>query len=105
MQEANQPKTTVPAKKSTLGSGFIVSIVAIVVFIIIGVVMALFGINYRNSQVAPADRQFQGCEYGTKIYDHNETFPAGDSCNSCSCNDGRVMCTLISCNPDALNNE
>jgi len=39
----------------------------------------------------------QSCQYGGKTYRSGERFPADDGCNSCSCGNGRVACTLMAC--------
>ncbi|MBI4008661.1 hypothetical protein HY357_00335 [Candidatus Roizmanbacteria bacterium] len=39
-----------------------------------------------------------GCTYKNKTYKEGESFPAGDGCNTCGCNDGEINCTLIACN-------
>ena len=38
-----------------------------------------------------------GCFYQGKKYSSGEGFPAEDGCNSCSCYNGEVSCTLIGC--------
>lgn len=38
-----------------------------------------------------------GCEYDGARYADGESFPAGNSCNTCTCNDGKVACTRSSC--------
>ncbi len=37
------------------------------------------------------------CKYDGKEYKDGESFPATDGCNTCSCQNGRVMCTLRAC--------
>lgn len=37
------------------------------------------------------------CEYDGKVYQHGDSFPSSDGCNSCSCDAGRVACTLKAC--------
>jgi hypothetical protein len=38
------------------------------------------------------------CEFGGETHQIGETFPAGDGCNSCHCDeDGEVSCTLLEC--------
>ena len=39
------------------------------------------------------------CEAGGQTFADGEGVPSGDSCNSCSCNDGSVICTLALCQP------
>jgi len=40
------------------------------------------------------------CEYGGQIYEDGESFPAGDGCNNCFCDNGSAACTTIDC-PEA----
>src|SRR5690606_24263667 len=37
------------------------------------------------------------CEHDGASYADGESFPAGDSCNTCSCSDGKVACTRAAC--------
>jgi hypothetical protein len=39
----------------------------------------------------------QTCTYGGATYDAGESFDATDGCNTCSCTDGEVVCTLVAC--------
>ena len=39
----------------------------------------------------------KGCVYEGKSYADGAGFPASDGCNTCSCNDGEVGCTLLGC--------
>lgn len=40
----------------------------------------------------------QGCNFAGKLYQTGESFPAGDGCNTCTCQaDGSIGCTLIGC--------
>jgi hypothetical protein len=51
--------------------------------------------------VGPCDSKPLGgldaCTYEGKSYASGATFPAGDGCNTCSCQDGSVACTLVGC--------
>ena len=41
-----------------------------------------------------------GCESSGKHYAQGERFPAGDGCNTCSCDErGGIQCTLVYCGP------
>lgn len=40
------------------------------------------------------------CTYQGMTYALGDTFPEGDGCNSCSCTDHGVTCTIIFCGPD-----
>jgi|GEM_PF-2168848 len=39
------------------------------------------------------------CLYKGKTYKERDTVPSGDNCNTCSCNNGQVSCTLMACSP------
>ncbi len=41
------------------------------------------------------------CELGGNTYKNGSSFEAPDGCNSCSCVDGEVSCTLLGCNADS----
>jgi len=41
------------------------------------------------------------CEYQGQTHARGDIFPAGDGCNTCSCTDQGVECTLLACVPDA----
>ncbi|MBN2015455.1 hypothetical protein JW766_01345 [Candidatus Dojkabacteria bacterium] len=41
--------------------------------------------------------QKQNCTHNNETYDNGETFDAGDDCNECFCDNGKVTCTLLSC--------
>lgn len=38
-----------------------------------------------------------GCTYKGNTYPASVSFPAGDGCNTCSCQDGQALCTLVAC--------
>ena len=45
----------------------------------------------------------QRCEHGGTVYFPGDSFPAGDGCNTCTCNgDGRIYCTEIACQPASV---
>lgn len=37
------------------------------------------------------------CTHAGTDYEIGDTFPAGDGCNTCSCTDMGVACTIIGC--------
>ena len=61
----------------------------------------IFGYLLRSGDLKPLDlNPFEkNCFYENKIYRSGEGFKAADGCNSCSCQDGRVSCTLMACTP------
>lgn len=38
-----------------------------------------------------------GCTYNGKSYPTGKSFPASDGCNTCSCQSGQPLCTLLAC--------
>lgn len=49
----------------------------------------------RSCQLSPTPGSV--CIYEGRTYRSGERFPAADGCNSCSCDNGKVACTLIAC--------
>lgn len=47
-----------------------------------------------SSGSAPAN-----CEYNGTSYEAGSSFPSSDGCNTCSCSEGGVACTLRACAP------
>jgi hypothetical protein len=47
----------------------------------------------------PAPPAGQSCEAAGQTFPDGSGVPSGDSCNSCGCNDGSVICTLALCEP------
>jgi hypothetical protein len=41
------------------------------------------------------------CEVAGQTFPNGSSVPSGDSCNTCGCNDGSVLCTLALCEPVA----
>ena len=39
------------------------------------------------------------CEAAGQTFPNGSAVPSGDSCNSCGCNDGSVLCTAVACEP------
>ena len=37
------------------------------------------------------------CEYGRETYQSGERFDSLDGCNTCSCEDGQIACTVMAC--------
>lgn len=71
------------------------------------IIIAVFGLgimvgrslgNSQNTTPPTAiDPLPKNCTYNNKTYRSGEGFPSTDGCNSCSCNDGEVACTLMAC--------
>ncbi|KKP63702.1 MAG: Kielin/chordin-like protein [candidate division WS6 bacterium GW2011_GWE1_34_7] len=44
-----------------------------------------------------SEEESESCLYNGVEYANGQGFPADDGCNSCSCTNGKVVCTLIAC--------
>jgi hypothetical protein len=67
---------------------------------ILGALAVVAGLFVTAATLAGCDDDT--CEWGGKTYQHGESFPAGDGCNTCYCSDdGEVSCTLRGCVADA----
>lgn len=82
-------------------------ILALVFFLLFGV---LIGASLRTSQnienpnnlgnpLNPININLfpKSCEYNGKTYKPGEGFRSDDGCNSCSCENGQVACTMMFC--------
>jgi hypothetical protein len=47
----------------------------------------------------PPPPRGEACEVAGQTFPDGSAVPSGDSCNSCGCNDGAVLCTLVACEP------
>ena len=76
-------------------------ILILVAFVIVFLFGILLGLNIKSVQSGgePIDlNPFpKSCQYNGKTYKSGERVLAEDGCNSCSCEDGRVACTLMAC--------
>ncbi len=59
----------------------------------------MFAVIAASSCVLYSDDRDRDCTHLGRTYRSGDIFPAGDGCNSCSCTDGEVACTLIGCDP------
>ncbi|KKQ02125.1 MAG: Kielin/chordin-like protein [Candidatus Roizmanbacteria bacterium GW2011_GWA2_36_23] len=71
-------------------------ILVILAAFVLGIVAGskLNGLSFSNNSLDP---QTKTCKYNNKEYQTGTSFPAEDNCNTCSCNNGEVACTLIAC--------
>ncbi len=71
----------------------------------LGVVLFSAGCSGGEISIGKDDNALKNgpgsCAYDGKRYANGEGFPSTDGCNSCSCNDGNVACTLRACALDA----
>jgi hypothetical protein len=49
----------------------------------------------------PAPIVRRSCQVAGQLFRDGGAVPSADSCNSCRCNDGNVVCTDIACEPEA----
>ena len=78
----------------------VVFLIGIIIVFVLGLVM---GLNIGNNENKGTIRELisikKSCTYKNKVYKSGQGMPAGDECNSCSCQNGQVQCTLIACAP------
>jgi len=48
----------------------------------------------KIKQISPFKK---GCFYNGITYQNGDGFQAEDGCNSCSCDNGQVACTMMAC--------
>lgn len=74
--------------------------ILILLFTMFGLVVGftLGKANYNFVNILPVS-----CTYNNRVYKKGESFK--DDCNSCSCQNGQVACTLMACSTDTLNND
>jgi len=53
----------------------------------------------RHHRPPPPPPSGEACEAAGQTFPDGSAVPSGDSCNSCACNDGLVICTLVACEP------
>ncbi len=61
-------------------------------FLLLGIIIGfMFGkSNYQIPNILPLS-----CSFNNQTYKHGESFR--DDCNTCSCQNGQVACTLMAC--------
>lgn len=63
-------------------------------------VAALAGTSVKSKGACPVSGKKACKDPKTgKSYNHGDSFPAGDNCNTCSCADGQITCTQKTCSP------
>lgn len=76
--------------------------VLILAFIATFLIGALVGFFVKNSRAGAGLINLnpfpQSCLYNGKKYQPGESFASGDGCNRCSCQNGKIVCTLMGCN-------
>jgi hypothetical protein len=60
-------------------------------------IMALGGIAYFYFNIPTPNPITSKCIYNGITYLQGESFKSEDGCNSCSCYNGKIACTLMAC--------
>jgi len=79
-------------------------VLIIMVFVLLGLFAYLFftdrlvvGIENPLSKGTNQEEVVEYCTYEGVQYSNGESFPSNDGCNTCSCTNGEVVCTLMAC--------
>ena len=91
-------------------------VLLIMVFTLIGLFAYLFfsdrlivgvenPLSTKDEVVQDTEVVADSCLYNGVEYANGQGFPADDGCNSCSCTDGKVVCTLIACEETCIDTE
>jgi hypothetical protein len=85
--------------KKMLGNKIILIALFIIFFIIfiIIIISAISSILKQNDNQVSTEETYSNCMYNGKEYKHDESFQASDSCNTCTCKNGEILCTVIEC--------
>lgn len=67
---------------------------------ILWLAFASMGMVVKDSKPVGCGGVGKVCKYNNTNYYEGETFKATDGCNTCSCSDGQVICTLKACVPN-----
>jgi len=96
-------RITVPTKtyKVYNSSMSINKLTIIVAFLVVFCFGIFLGFALKNSQNNGGSINLNpfpsSCQYNGKTYKSGDGFTAADGCNSCSCENGQVVCTLMAC--------
>jgi hypothetical protein len=73
----------------------------VIAFVIVFLLGIFLGINIERAQNGEGWIDLNpiphSCRYNGKTYKSGESFPAKDGCNICTCDDGKIACTLMAC--------
>ncbi len=83
MKKSNSPKLNTP------------TYIAIVITIIMVLISLILGLMVIQSQDILGEANT--CTFNGVTYKTGNNFPAGDSCNTCVCAKGEVLCTEAKC--------
>ena len=71
------------------------SLLLIFISILIGLIIGYFLGRSNTFNISDLNIDIANCLYKGQTYKHGEGFK--DECNSCSCQNGQVACTLMAC--------
>jgi hypothetical protein len=88
--------------KSSLKTGVSLLIAFLVVLVLglggtVAYLLFLKGTDTDDTNSNDGGTVSQTCTYDGVTYDEGDSFEATDGCNTCSCADGEVTCTLMAC--------
>ena len=76
-------------------------ILILIAFVVVFLLGILLGFNIKSAQSRGESIDLnpfpKSCQYNSKTYKSGEGFQDKDGCNNCSCDDGKVACTLMFC--------
>lgn len=102
-QDITQVTTTKKIPTKLVATISIISIV-LLTFIIGGLVILATNNNRNNDSngdnngtITPTPTSLAQCDYNGIKYESGQSFDKGDSCNTCSCEDGNIECSKLVC--------
>jgi len=91
----SSPPTTQPENKKNNRIYLVVILVlCLFIFLTLGIIGTFILLNREK-----------GCTYNGAKYSDGDSFKATDGCNTCSCNDGDVLCTEMYCDNESNNDQ
>jgi hypothetical protein len=100
-QPANVTKTKQANKKKTLIFIFYGIFIIITIAATFGIYKIIKSINEEGVNPPPFNEL--ACRYNNRRYEPDESFNSTDGCNTCSCIDGKAVCTEDNCTNSSIN--
>lgn len=76
----------------------VVLVVSLLTVFISGIFLGLNLKKARNLSFPTDSKPFSlPCQYKGKTYNPGDRFPAEDGCNTCFCQNGKIVCTEMGC--------
>lgn len=82
-------------QKAILVIATLILVAGAVIGLVLGTARANMGIN-DPLEVG------ESCRFNSTVYEDQEVFESTDGCNTCTCNNGRVLCTARACKQDLI---